>query len=157
MKDVPKIVVSLTSLCVVLFYVQAIIRNMLAGYFGLTAIALWFFGVGTMAIIELKLRTSDKEWTKSTILLLVALSAFAWNYYPRIRSSWGGGAPVDITMYFRKESAFKPNQRISALLLDESDEGWYIVGRNEQKAIFIPRNDVGLVYFSDKVDSVLLQ
>jgi hypothetical protein len=47
---------------------------------------------------------------------------------------------------------------VSAQLVDESDGGLYIVGPNETKAIFVPRNVVALVYFSDRIaDSALLR
>jgi hypothetical protein len=61
----------------------------------------------------------------------------------------GGGIPISVVMYFNKESAIKPNQNVSARLIDESDAGFYIVGPGERKAIFVPRNSVSLVYFSD--------
>jgi hypothetical protein len=79
-------------------------------------------------------------------------------YYPHIKAPWGRGTPVNITIYFTKDSAMKPSQAVSAQLVDESDGGLYIVGPNETKAIFVPRNVVALVYFSDRIaDSALLR
>jgi hypothetical protein len=54
--------------------------------------------------------------------------------------------------------SYEQSQAVSAQLVDESDGGLYIVGPNETKAIFVPRNVVALVYFSDRIaDSALLR
>jgi hypothetical protein len=75
-----------------------------------------------------------------------------------MKASWGGGAPVNVVLYFNKDSAIKPNQNVSVQLVDESDAGFYIVAQGESRAIFVPRNSVSLVYFSDKPsDSTLLK
>jgi hypothetical protein len=51
-----------------------------------------------------------------------------------------------------------PNKSVQAQLIEESDEGFYIVGPKESKAIFVPRSAVAMVYFSDKPsESPLLQ
>jgi len=43
-------------------------------------------------------------------------------------------------------------------LIEESDEGFYIVGLKESKAIFVPRSAIAMIYFSDKpADSPILQ
>jgi hypothetical protein len=61
-------------------------------------------------------------------------------------------------MYFTKDSAIRPSQAVSVRLVEESDEGFYIVGSKETKAIYVPRSAVSLVYFSDKAsDSSLLR
>jgi hypothetical protein len=49
-----------------------------------------------------------------------------------------------------------PSQSVGALLVDESDAGLYVVGKNDKKATFIPRNAVGLVYYSDDVSGFSL-
>jgi hypothetical protein len=75
-----------------------------------------------------------------------------------LKASWGGGSPVNVTIYFSKDSPISPNKAVSAQLVEESDEGYYIVGPKETKAIYVPRSAVALVYFSDKIaDSPLLR
>jgi hypothetical protein len=64
---------------------------------------------------------------------------------PHLKASWGGGTPVSVTVYFTKDSAISPNKAISAQLIEESDEGFYIVGPKESRAIFVPRSSVALV------------
>jgi hypothetical protein len=54
--------------------------------------------------------------------------------------------------------AMCPSKAVPAHLIEESDEGFYIVGLKEWNAIFLPRSAVAMVYFSDKpADSPMLQ
>ena len=97
------------------------------------------------------------DWEKTAFTIAVALTVFANFYYPYLKASWGGGAPINVTIYFNKDSAIRPSQALVAQLVDESDEGFYIVGPQETKAIYVPRTAVALLYFSDKVsDSAIL-
>lgn len=57
---------------------------------------------------------------------------------------------MEVTIYFSKDSAVKPNQSVPVDLVDETDAGFYIVGKDESKAIYVPRNAVSLVYCGNK-------
>jgi len=51
-----------------------------------------------------------------------------------------------------------PNKAVRSELIDESDEGFYIVEPSELKAIFLPRGAIAMIYFGDKpADSPMLQ
>lgn len=124
------------------------------GHFRFSAIWLWFFGIGIIALFEMSVRSWKPrfgDWSKTVFLMLGALLIFASYYYPHIKSSWGGGVPIPITIYFTKDSTIMPSQSIGALLVDESDAGLYVVGKNDKRATFIPRSAIGLVYYSDDV------
>jgi hypothetical protein len=131
--------------------------------FNTLCLGLWFFGVATVALMEFKLRnrenlTSFGGWSKPMGVLLGALLLFSQYVYPHLKASWGGGTPVNVTVYFTKDSLLNPNKAVQAQLIDESDEGFYIVGLKESKAIFVPRSAVAMVYFADKpADSPMLQ
>jgi hypothetical protein len=127
-------------------------------------LALWFFGIFAVTVLELKTNPLDysgdriKGLGTDLFLLFAVLFVFGHYYYPHIKASWGGGSPVAVTIYFTKDSAIKPNQSVSAELVEESDEGFYIVGQRETRALFVPRNVVALVYFSDSAsESALLK
>jgi hypothetical protein len=130
---------------------------MAADAFDLYSVALWFFGVFIASLAELKVaairknRGEDYNWWKPLGTVFIIMLLFAEYYYPHLKASWGGGTPVNVTLYFTKDSAVKPNQMISAQLVEESDEGFYIVGTKETRAIYIPRSAIALVYFSDKI------
>jgi len=120
-------------------------------------LVLWFFGIFAITVLELKSNPGDysgdriKGLGTDLGILFVVLFVFGHYYYPHVRSSWGGGAPVPVTIYFTKDSAIKPNQSLSAQLVEESDDGFYIVGLKEAKAVYVPRNAVALVYFSESI------
>ena len=155
---------ALASVGFVVFLVQAEVRRMLSDHaFDATSVNLWFFGVFLISLVGLKALPRNHfaggaEWSRALGAIFALLLLFAQYYYPNLKASWGGGAPVPVTLYLNKDSTVKPNQTISARLVEESDEGFYIIGLKETRAIFIPRNTVALVYFSDNTgESSLLR
>jgi hypothetical protein len=131
----------------------------LLGRFQFSAIWLWFFTIGIIALFEMRVRSWRPklgDWAQTVFLILGALLIFASYYYPHIKSSWGGGAPIPITIYFTKDSTIMPNQSVGALLVDESDAGLYVVGKSDKRATFIPRSAIGMVYYSDDISGFSL-
>ncbi len=118
----------------------------------IAAIATWFMFVTSFAFDELQSRSWKLKighWKQSLGLGFLALAAFSSFYYPQMKPSWGGGAPVPATIYFDKNSLVLPGQSMSAKIVDETDGGFYIIGGNDKKATFIPRSEVAMVYYSD--------
>lgn len=155
--------VAVVSVVFVLWFTLFEASPMFNHKFYLGSVGLWFFGVFLLTIALFKLLSwmnlaEGGEWSRPLWAMFFALLLFAQYYYPHIKASWGGGAPVNVTVYFTKESPISPNKAVSAQLIEESDEGFYIVGPNETRAIYVPRSAVALVYFSDKIaDSQLLR
>jgi hypothetical protein len=152
------------SVLLVLFAVGSTARQLSVDHtFGLATVTLWFFAVTMVTIVELKTRSNrnlfqDGEWSKPLVPLLGALLAFAQYYYPNLKASWGGGAPVAVTIGFTKDSAISPSKTRSVQLIEESDEGFYLVGPDESRAVYVPRNAVAFIYFSGKAsESQLLR
>ena len=128
-------------------------------FFGVQSLSLWFFICIGATIFEMKTRrfSDSEEWVKTLGTFFAVLVLFAHYYYPHLKASWGGGTPMTATIYFTKDSPLSPNKSISVQLIEESDQGFYIAGAKESKAIFVPRGAVAIVYFSDKPsDSTLL-
>jgi hypothetical protein len=158
----PRWVSALVSVLFVIYAVESTISDMLINHnFGYNAVTLWFFGIGFLALVELMVPERDLTnltWANPAAPILVSLVVFALFYYPHVKPSLGGGSPINVVLYFNKDSVIKPNQNVSVQLVDESDAGFYIVGQGETRAICVPRNSVSLVYFSDKPsDSTLLR
>jgi hypothetical protein len=129
------------------------------------AITLWFLYAGMLFIPYYRFNVGwppswkpwvDGNWPQILSFAITGLFAFASFYYPHIKSSWGGGAPIPVTIYFTKDSAVMPGQSVGALLVGESDTGLYVVGKNDKKATYIPRSAVGLVYYSDDISGFSL-
>jgi hypothetical protein len=122
--------------------------------FDTSCLALWFFGISFVALVEFKVRNRENlsyfaGWANPIGLLLGALLLFSRYPYPHLKASLGGGTPMKVTVYFSKDSLLIPNKSAQAQLIEESDEGFYIVGPKESKAIFVPRSSVAMIYFSD--------
>ncbi|HUL35456.1 MAG TPA: hypothetical protein VL128_16335 [Candidatus Eisenbacteria bacterium] len=160
----PPWVADSASVVLTLFYVADPLRRVLLGHeFGISTVALWFFIVTLVVIQEFKIRNRenlsiDGGWSKPLVTLFGILLAFSLYIYPHLKASWGGGTPADVTIYFTKDSLLSPNKATQAQLVEETDEGFYIVGQKESKAVFVPRSAVALIYFSDKAaDSPMLR
>lgn len=154
---------TVASTLLTIFYVSVPLRGLFLDEFTMSSVALWFFGCTVLALAEFKMRReenlfSSEAWSKPLVPLFIALLVFATWVYPHIKTSWGGGTPANVTIYFSKDSLLSPNKAVQAQLIEESDEGFYIVGPKETKAIFVPRSSVAMIYFSDKAaDSPMLQ
>ena len=95
-----------------------------------SAVFLWYLVVGSsfgFIFNQLRERSILENLTRGVPLivsqLLLALSYFGSVYYPHIKATWGGGAPVPVTILFAKESPILPGQYLSTRLLDESEAG----------------------------------
>jgi hypothetical protein len=53
-------------------------------------------------------------------------------------------------VYLSKGSPVFAGKQVPAKLLDEEDTGFYIVPKQEKRAIFLPRSAVALIYFPDR-------
>jgi hypothetical protein len=159
----PESVVISGSVTLTLLYLVNPLATFFRSEFDITCLALWYFGVSFIALIEFKTRRRENladfgGWAKPIAVLFGVLAIFSQYVYPHLKASWGGGTPANITVYFSKYSMLNPNKSVQAQLIEESDEGFYIVGPKESKAIFVPRNSVAMIYFSDKpADSLILQ
>jgi hypothetical protein len=163
-KQVPQWIVGILSVGITLFFlwspISAIITNRRFTY---SVVALWFFATTLLVKLEFSVRSGRNlaehgEWSKPLVLLFFFLLIFSRALYPHLKTSWGGGTPSAVTIYFNKDSLLYPNKAIPAQLIEESDKGFYIVGPKESRAIFVPRSAVALIYFSEKTtDSLLLQ
>ena len=72
---------------------------------------------------------------------------YASSIYGRIQPKYGGGAPTPTVVYLTKPLAWMDSNVVSALLLDESEEGYFILAPNADRALFIPRSNVAALYF----------
>jgi hypothetical protein len=121
--------------------------------FTFDALMLWVFLVAFSAITDLHDFPTNvgwhTDWYTTVGLALILLTVFASHVYPTIKASWGGGETLPVTLYLNGNAPVMAGQRWHVQLVEESDNGYYVVNKGEQKAIFIPRSAVALVYFSD--------
>ena len=127
-----------------------------------SAVFLWYLVVGSsfgFIFNQLRRRSALENLTRGVPFivsqLLLALSYFGSVYYPHMKATWGGGAPVPVTILFAKESPILPGQYLSTRLLDESEAGLYIAGKGEKSASFIPRIEIASITYSDSPSAEL--
>ena len=65
---------------------------------------------------------------------------------------WGGGQPTPVQIFQNAQSVWAPSNPLDALLLDETDEGLYVVLSPNGKAFFVPKNNVSSIFFGSKED-----
>ncbi len=155
----PKAIAPIASIGFTLLTIYYGGRDLLSGHSTTAATALWFLFLVWMIHNEMRPRDWQLKlgnWIMSISTALVSVSVFSAFFYPRINPSWGGGAPIPITIYFSKDSVSTRGQSAAALLLDESDAGLYVVGKGGKKAAFVPRNAVELIYYSDDASDFFL-
>lgn len=163
-KKGPQWLLGILSVVTTLYYMVSPIRWLYTGrHVDSQIVVFWLFGATLAIKFEFDVLAGRKlsqngEWAKPLSLLCLLLLTFARGIYPYLKTSWGGGTPVDVTIYFSKDSLLNPNKAAQVQLIEESDEGFYIVGPKESKAIFVPRSAVAMIFFSDKLsDSPMLQ
>jgi hypothetical protein len=114
--------------------------------FTIAAPLLWVLIAGGFFYLELNSRNWMMQvgrWEGTMVFLLVLLAVFATGYYPHIRAKWGGGALVPVELTFSKNQAAP----VACDLVDETDAGFYVIGKAEPSATFIPRTEISAIYY----------
>jgi hypothetical protein len=115
----------------------------------------WFSWIALMAMFVdppvrgLK-KFRDLNWLFCVGFSISTVTFFALLLYPLVKPAFGGGAPIPITLQFVDKSPWENSLRSSCSLIDETETGFYIIRtKNENKAVFLPRNSVSAIYFGE--------
>ena len=65
---------------------------------------------------------------------------------------WGGGQPTPVQVFQNSPAPWSPSNPLDALLLDETDQGLYVLLSPSGRAFFIPRTNLGSLYFGSAKD-----
>jgi len=146
------VVISLVTLAVLLQI--HLFRALTPGSgFTVDALVLWISVVAVAGVTDLYDFPAKfgwhTDWYATAALVLLLLTVFASHVYPNIKASWGGGETLPVTLYLNGNAPVMPNQAWHVQLIEESDNGYYVLNKGEKRAVFIPRSAVALVYFSD--------
>lgn len=82
---------------------------------------IWFRAVTNF---NLERGTITASWAITIVQFLMPLFLFSTLLYPRIKSEWGGGQPIDVTFHFTKDSTLYSSQKEKFRLIDENDLGF---------------------------------
>lgn len=122
---------------------------------GSTWILIWFVAAGltlrplTSTLLNPQ-RRRTVDWTKLLFIPIALIFFFSRKVYPKLEASWGGGQPVPVVLFLTRDSPLRPAESLPALLLDESESGFYFVEETKSQAVFLPRAQVSMLVFSDK-------
>jgi hypothetical protein len=131
-----------------------LIRALTLGHgFTQDGLVLWVFVVAVSAITDLYDFPSNvgwhTDWYATVGTLLILITVFSSHVYPHIKPSWGGGQTLPIVLYLNGASPVFQNQHWPVQLIEEGENGFYVLDKHEKKAVFVPRSAVSLVYFSE--------
>ncbi|HXX21941.1 MAG TPA: hypothetical protein VEO19_02185 [Terriglobia bacterium] len=113
------------------------------------ALTLWFFtcGVGAQhvrrATDRLRFALDFRNWLFAIVNVWIYVAMIFGTVPPKL----GGGAPTPVVLYLNRPAAWLDSTVASASLLDETDQGFYVLTPGKNKALYIPRSDVSSVYF----------
>ncbi|MGA7157137.1 MAG: hypothetical protein WBY53_09835 [Acidobacteriaceae bacterium] len=119
---------------------------------GPLGIAAWL-GLISISVCGLRMLGSSRSLSPGMNVVSLAaelvffITTFTNYVYPHFRPEWGGGAPIRVTMSFNKDAGGLAGRTTPALLLDESDLGFYLIDENTKHTYFVPRASVSLLDF----------
>lgn len=96
----------------------------------------------------LKYALDFRNWYWILLLLWIYISQVFSALPPR----WGGGQPTPVVIFQNSPAPWSPSNPVDALLLDETDQGFYVLLAPTGKAFFVPRSNVASVFFGPKGD-----
>jgi len=112
------------------------------------AMLAWFFAlVGVEAGGVMRMGGLRKQLLYSIPLWLIIVWVYMVNIFAVLPPRWGGGQPTPVQIFQSSPAPWMSSNPIDALLLDETDQGLYVLLSPNGKAFFIPRSNVASVFF----------
>jgi hypothetical protein len=131
----------------------------LAGQYGfgienVADLTLWFF-VAASAVTNarrfagLRHALDFRNW----IFIILTISLYISSVFGSMRSELGGGAPAPVVLYLERPVVLLDSTAAQVALLDETDQGFYVLPAGKNKALLVPRGDVRSIYFGPSIDA----
>jgi hypothetical protein len=89
---------------------------------------------------------------RNWFFIILAIGFYIAALFGSVQSKVGGGAPTPVVFYLNKPVAWLDSTTVSVSLLDETDQGFYVLTSGKSRALFIPRSDVASLYFGPAED-----
>lgn len=67
-----------------------------------------------------------------------------------IQAKWGGGAPTPVVLYLNATGPWLESSVANVSLVDETEQGLYVLISPKGKALFVPRSSVSSLYFGSE-------
>jgi hypothetical protein len=85
-------------------------------------------------------------------IVVVLVAGYTNWIYPSVPFSLAGGQTVPVSLYIK--SPGKPDHLIRSRLLDESEQGFYLLFPGGSKGVFVPRERIDAISFSDEQSDI---
>ncbi len=112
------------------------------------AIVGWHTGIIKHEKSPLRFALDFRNWFFVLILLWIYISQIFTAMPPR----WGGGQPTPVQIFQNTPVSWSQSNPMDVLLLDETDQGFYVLLSPNGKAFFVPRSNVSSILFGSKED-----
>lgn len=89
---------------------------------------------------------------RNWILPFVLIAMFVFGIFGNVRSRLGGGATTPVILYLNTPVEWLDSKVASVFLVDETDQGFYVLTAPTGNAFFLPRSNVASMYFGTKAD-----
>ena len=99
-----------------------------------------FFGISALSALN-----KFNIWTNVSTLLLLPFITFSLWVYPHTRAAFGGGEPTVAQMYLALPNGDKTSEQVK--IVDETDNGYYVIQVTKTQVQYIPRSAVTSVVF----------
>jgi hypothetical protein len=121
----------------------------------LGSLTLWFFVAATITN-TVKLRSDRLRCAldfRTWISVIANVGTYVSLIVGNIPPKFGGTAPMPAVLYLNKPIEWLDSKTTAPVsLLDETDQGYYVLEQGKRKAFFVPRGDVSSVYFGPAED-----
>ncbi len=87
---------------------------------------------------------------RNWVVIFVTLWIYISEVFVALPPRWGGGQPTPVVIYLNNPVPWSPENPTQVLLLDESDQGLYVLLSPTRKAFFVPRSNVASLFFGTK-------
>lgn len=117
-------------------------------------LTLFLFLAGLNAL-QIKRNTDRTRYAldfRNWSLPLALIAMFIFGIFGNVRSGLGGGAATPVVLYLNTQVEWLDSKAAGLLLVDETDQGFYVLTSPTGKAFFLPRSNVATIYFGTKDD-----
>jgi hypothetical protein len=124
----------------------------------LTGLTLWFWVAAMFGRAGGVLRSREERVLyvldyRTWFAVVLSVSVYVTLVVGHMQQKFGGGAPVPVVMYLNKALPLANGAMTAEFsLLDETEEGYYVLPSSNKKALFIPRAEVSSIYFGPAQD-----
>jgi hypothetical protein len=101
-------------------------------------------------------KPEDENWLFwASPLILLPLLFYSIYVYPHIRGAYGGSEPANARIFLAAPSGTNPAKQFHARIIDETDNGFYVIENGHTEVRFIPRSQVNAIEFDKPSTSPL--